>query len=134
MNLEKIEKRYNMLFILGVIIFFGGTLFVKVTGMDHLVGFIGGAGGGLIGLSAIALYKIKKKPEDYKDEVINHSDERGIAIRGYATMVTMLGAIFILSVVAIFLDYDFLLLIGAGVMVILLVSFSIFTRYYERKI
>lgn len=137
MNLEKVEKKNKVKLIVGLLIFFGGTITLKLIGLEDLIGLVSGFGGALFGVSAIALFKIKNNPEDYKDEVISQSDERGTAIRGYAsyaTMIAMLGAIFILSVVGILWANDFLLFLGAGSMVFVLISFYLFAKYYEKKL
>jgi hypothetical protein len=137
MNLKKEQNMYTVLLIVGIVILIGGTVLVKAIEFDNLIGVISGLGGAWIGISSIKLYQIKKKPKKYKEQIIGQSDERSITIRGYAghaTFVTTLLAISIMSLIFMFLDYTLPLIIGAGLLLIHIVSFLIFARYYEKKL
>lgn len=137
MNLKKEQTVYTILLIVGIIVLVGGTVVVKLTGFDNLIGGISGLSGAWIGISSIRLYQIKKKPKKYEEQIIGQNDERNIAIRGYAgyaTFITTLLAISIISLIFVFLDYTFALVIGAGLLLIHIVSFLLFARHYGKKL
>lgn len=137
MNLKKEQSMYTILLIVGIVVLIGGTAVVKITGFDKLIGGISGLAGAWIGISSIKLYQIKKKPQKYEEQIIGQYDERNIAIRGYAgyaTFITTLLTIGIMSFVFMFLDDTLPLIIGAGLLLIHIVSFLFFARYYGKKI
>jgi hypothetical protein len=137
MNFKKEQTTYTILLIIGIVVLIGGTAVVKMMDFDNLVGGISGLGGAWIGISGIKLYQIKKKPKKYEEQIIGQYDERNIAIRGYAgyaTFITTLLTISIMSLIFMFLDYTLASIIGAGLLLIHIVSFLIFARYYSKKL
>ena len=137
MNLKKEQNMYTILLIVGIVVLIGGTAVVKITGFDNLIGGISGLSGAWIGISSIKLYQIKKKPKKYEEQIIGQFDERNIAIRGYAgyaTFITTLLTISIMSLIFMILDYTLPLIIGAGLLLIHIVTFLLFTRYYGKKL
>ena len=137
MNLKKEQTIYTILLIIGIVVLVGGAALAKVAGFDNLIGGISGLGGAWIGISSIKLYQIKKKPKKYEEQIIGQFDERNIAIRGYAgyaTFITTLLTISIMSLIFMILDYTLPLIIGAGLLLIHIVTFLLFTRYYGKKL
>jgi len=137
MNLKKEQNMYTVLLIAGIVVLIGGVAVVKITGFDNLIGGICGLSGAWIGISSIKLYQIKNKPKKYEEQIIGQYDERNIAIRGYAgyaTFITTLLAIGIMSFIFMFLDYTLPLIIGAGLLLIHIVSFLLFARHYSKKL
>lgn len=137
MKLKKEQNMYTVLLIAGIVVLIGGVAIVKITGFDNLIGGISGLGGAWIGISSIRLYQIKKKPKHYEKQIIGQYDERNIAIRGYAgyaTFISTLLTIGIMSFIFMFLDYTLPLIIGAGLLLIHIVSFLLFARHYGKKL
>lgn len=137
MNLKKEQTVYTILLIVGIVVFIGGTAVVKLTGFDNLIGLIGGLSGAWIGISSIKLYQIKKKPKKYEEQIIGQYDERNITIRGYAgyaTYITTMLAISIMTFIFMFSDYSLAPIIGAGLLLIHIVSFLLFASYYGKKL
>lgn len=123
--------------IVGIVVLIGGAAVVKLMNYDNLVGGISGLGGAWIGISGIKLYQIKKKPKKYNEQIVGQYDERNIAIRGYAgyaTFITTLLTISIISLIFMFINYPLALIIGVGLLLIHIVSFLIFARYYGKKL
>ena len=137
MNLKKEQTIYTALLIIGIAVLIGGATIVKVTGFDNLTGVISGLGGAWIGIGGIKLYQIKKKPKKYEQQLIGQYDERNIAIRGYAGytvfIITLITAS-IMSLAFLFLDYTLPFIIGAGLLLIHIVSFLFFMRYYGKRV
>lgn len=137
MNLKKEQTIYTILLIIGIVVLVGGAALAKVAGFDNLIGGISGLGGAWIGISSIKLYQIKKKPKKYEEQIIGQYDERNIAIRGYAgyvTFITTLLTIGIMLFIFMFLDYTLPLIIGAGLLLIHIISFLLLTIYYGKRL
>lgn len=137
MNLKKEQNIYTALLITGIVIFIGGIVVVKITGYEYLIGVISGLAAAWIGISIIKLYQIKNKPKKYEEQLIGQHDERNIAIRGYAgyaTFITTLLAISVMTIIFLALDYTLPLIIGAGLLLIHILAFLIFARHYGKKL
>lgn len=138
MNIKKEQTTYIILLVTGIFILIGGPLIVKMAQLDtFLIGGVSGFGGAWTVNSAIKLYQIRKKPEEYEKQVIEQYDERNIAIRGYAgyaTFITTLLTISVMSVIFMVLDYTRPLLIGGILLLIHIVSFLVYFRYYSKKL
>lgn len=137
MNIKKEQLIYTILLISGFVVLIVGATIVKMTGFDNLIGGISGLGGSWIGISGIKLYQIKKRPEKYEEQIIEQYDERNMAIRGYAgyaAFITTLLTIGIMSLIFMWLDYTIPMLIGVGLLLIHIISFLFFSRYYGKKI
>ena len=137
MNIKKEQLIYTILLISGFVVLIVGATIVKMTGFDNLIRGISGLGGSWIVISGIKLYQIKKRPEKYEEQIIGHYDERNMAIRGYAgyaTFITTLLTIGIMFLIFMWLDYTIPMLIGVGLLLIHIISFLFFSRYYGKKI
>lgn len=137
MNLKKERNMNTILLIAGIVVLIGGIAVVKITGHDNLIGAIGGLSGVWIGISSTKLYQIEKEPKKYEDQIVGQYDERNIAIRGsagYATFITTLLTISIMSIIFMFLDYTLPLIFGVALLLNHTFSFLIFIRYYGKKL
>lgn len=137
MNFEKDQNKYTVLMILGFVILIGGTIVARILGFEAIIGGLSGLGGAWIGISSMKLYQIRRKPELYEEHIIGQQDERSIAIRGYAgyaSFMTTLLAISIMTLLFLHLDYTYPLAIAAGLLLIHIVSFFLYAGYYGKKL
>ena len=136
MNIKKEQLIYTILLISGFVVLIVGATIAKIAGFDNLIGGISGLGGAWIGISGIKLYQIKKRPEKYEEQIIGQYDERNMTIRGYAgyaTFITTLLTIGIMSLIFMSLDYTVPMIIGVGLLFIHIISFLFFSRYYGKR-
>jgi|GEM_PF-1896211 len=137
MNIKNTQIVQTVKLIIGFTILIAGIITAKLTNYYNLIVLVSGLGGGLIGSSAMKLFQIKKSPEKYEKRLIELSDERNITIRGYAgyaTFITTLLAIGLTTLAFLFLDYTVSMIVGAGLLLIHVISFLIFSAYYGKKI
>ena len=137
MNIKNTQIVQTIKLIIGFTIIIAGVIAAKLTNYYNLIVLVSGLGGGLIGSSAMKLFQIKKSPEKYEKRLIELSDERNITIRGYAgyaTFITTLLAIGLTTLAFLFLDYTVSMIVGAGLLLIHIISFFIFSAYYGKKI
>jgi hypothetical protein len=137
MNLKKEQTMYTVLLIVGIAVFIGGIVVVRITGFDNLIGATSGLGGVWTGVGIMNLFKIKNQPKKYEEQMIGQNDERNIAIRGYAgyaTFITTFLGICLMASVFIVLDYTVPLIIAAGLFLVHFASFLLFAIYYSKKI
>ena len=137
MTTNQEQKRTKILLKIGITIYVGGVLLAKLAGFENLIGIIGGIGGSIAVLSGIKLYKIKNKPDAYKEEKMQQTDERSVVVQGqagYATTQAMFYVIAILYIGAVLIDNTALMIVGAGLILADLLIFSLFTTYYEKKL
>lgn len=137
MNLKKEKTTYTILLIAGIFILMGGVVIAKITGFYDLIGAVSGLGGAWIGVSCTKLYQIKKNPKKYEKQIVGQYDERNIAIRGYAgyaTFITTLVAIGVMVLIFMGLNYTLAFIVGAGLLLVHIVSFLLFARHYGKKL
>ncbi len=137
MNLKKEQTSYTIQLIIGICVVAGGLVFANISGYDKIIFATSGFGGVWIAISIIRLYLIKMKPKKYEEKMIDQSDERSIAIRGYAGYATFLLSMFVTSIMTLIfalLDYTFLPIIGGALMLMNYIIFILSVKYYNKKI
>lgn len=95
MILKKEQMAYNVMLVLGVIILIVGAILANVDGFNNWIG------GAWIGISAIKLHQIRKKPEKIEEQIVGLHDERNIPIRGNAGYMTFRITLFSLVLAAV---------------------------------
>lgn len=137
MNLKNEQTSHTIQLIIGICVVAGGLVFANISGYDKIVFATSGFGGVWIAISVIRLYLIKMKPKKYEEKMIDQSDERSIAIRGYASYATFLFSMFVISIMTLIfalLDYTFLPIIGGSLMLMNFIIFILSVKYYNKKI
>lgn len=135
MNLKKDQTIYTILLIIGIIISIGSIVLANMSKFEF-IGGISGLGGAWIAISVMKLYQIRKKPKKVKEQIIEQYDERNIAIRGYAgyaTFITTLLTISIMTFIFMMLNCTWPIIIGVGLMLTHIISYLFFIVYYSKK-
>ncbi len=137
MNLKKEQTSCTIQLIIGICVVSGGLVFANISGYDKIIFATSGFGGVWIAISVIRLYLIKMKPKKYEEKMIDKSDERSIAIRGYASYATFLFSMLVISITTLIfalLYYTFLPIIGGSLMLMNFIIFILSVKYYNKRI
>lgn len=139
------KRRYRFfLFILAGLATEAVVLYVHFcTGIkisDYHLGFLLGLGGGMALGGVVGILKLRRHLKDegkLKELRLKETDEReleldSLALRGTARI--LLAALYVLLVVGGILANDLLLWISWGLILLYLLSFALFRKYYESKL
>jgi uncharacterized membrane protein len=131
------EKLYMFLVCFGIVLIGAGSV-VKGSGIEpRFFEFAAGIGSAAVGLGAVGLILIRKKPETVQQQEIEQNDERNIKIReksAYGTFFVMMLALLAAEIAFLVLDMWLACLVVIGVMAVHVGSFLILLYINNKRL
>lgn len=133
----KTKNFYLLIIIAGVVTFFIGISYSLFYDNNMFIGIFSGVGGAWIGVGALNLYKLKRKPNIIKKQEIAENDERNIEIRqkaAYSTFFVTLFGLVLLQIIFVVNNYTTASILTTIVLAIHVISLLVFLRHYNNKL